>query len=62
MLHLMTIRTIDVKDEWVSERTDQLTENAFDFGHMLTIRKKISKDTYGDAYGSDEQADPYKKD
>lgn len=49
----MVIRTLDVQDEWVDERTDQLSENAFDFSHMMTIRKQMTKETYGEAYGSE---------
>ncbi len=61
MLHLMVIKTIDVQDDWVEERTDQLTDNAFDFGHIATIREQITKTTYGEAYGSDKDTDTDKK-
>lgn len=61
MLHLMVIRTIDVDDEWVNERTDHLADNAFDFSHIETIRDQISKTTYGDAYGSEKDEKPPEK-
>ncbi|NQV99876.1 MAG: hypothetical protein HQ483_09290 [Rhodospirillales bacterium] len=52
-LHVMTIKTIFVDEDWVNERTDKLSENAFDFGHIETIRDQISKKTYGEAYHGD---------
>ena len=54
-LHFMVIRTLDVQDDWVEERTDQISENAFDFSHIATIRKQMSKETYGEAYGSEKK-------
>lgn len=55
VLHLIVIRTINVDEEWVDERTEQLTDNAFDFGHIATIREQITKETYGEAYGHGEK-------
>ena len=61
MLHLMVIRSIDVQDDWVDERTDQIADNAFDYSQMDAIRKRISKSTYGEAYGSDNDEKPPEK-
>lgn len=61
LLHLMVIRTIDVEDEWVDDRTDQLADNAFDFGHISAIREQMAKDTYGEAYGHDAEDETDKK-
>ncbi len=58
MLHLMVIRTIDVDDEWVDERSNKLADNAFDFGQMESIRKKASRTGYGEAYGAVKDEEP----
>ena len=61
-LHFIVIKTIYVDEKWVDERTDQLTDNAFDFGHIATIREQITKKTYGEAYGhQEEDKDPKNK-
>ncbi len=61
-LHFIVIRTIFVDEKWVDERTDQLADNAFDFGHIETIREQIAKTTYGEAYGDGkDDNNPHKK-
>jgi len=60
-LHLMVMRTIDVDEDWVDERSDKVADNAFDFGQMEAIRKKASRTGYGEAYGSVKENDSQEK-
>lgn len=49
-LHVMVMRTIDIDDKWIEERSDLIADNALDLSQVEAIRKHASKTTYGDAY------------
>ena len=46
----MVMRTIDIDDEWVENRSEKILDNAFDFAQMDGIREQVSKTNYGEAY------------
>jgi hypothetical protein len=49
-LHIMVMRTIDVDDAWVEERSNKIADNALDLSQVEAIRKQVSRTTYGEAY------------
>jgi hypothetical protein len=54
----MIMRTIDIDDEWVKERSEKISDNAFDYAQMDGIRKQISKKAYGEAYSLETKEHP----
>ena len=44
------MRTIDVDDAWVEERSNKIADNALDLSQVEAIRKQVSRTTYGEAY------------
>ena len=61
-LHVMVVKSFIIDDDWIEERSDEIAENALDIAHMETIRDQISKETYGQAYGSEKDKKPSDKD
>ena len=61
-LHVMIVKSFIIDDEWVEERSNEIADSAFDLAHMETIREQISKETYGQAYGSEKDSDTTDKD
>ncbi|MDE0991647.1 MAG: hypothetical protein OSA23_00470 [Rhodospirillales bacterium] len=60
-LHIMVMRTIDIDDAWVEERSNKIADNALDLSQVEAIRKQVSRTTYGEAYDLEGDKNTQKK-
>lgn len=45
-VHFFYVRALDVDDDWVQERTDDLRMRSYDFDHIRDIKQRVVDDDF----------------
>lgn len=45
-VHFFYVRALDVDDDWVNERVDDLRMRSYDFDHMRDIKQRVVDDDF----------------